>query len=108
VEYVLAAVCIYGLDLVLRLLKTRICTARIQPLPQLAMTRIEIPRLNFGWRAGQHVRIRVLSSAMGLFGWAEMHPFTVASVSGSQDGLVLMCKKAGTWTSNLYEVRRDG
>jgi hypothetical protein len=44
---------------------------------------------------------------MGWVGWAEMHPFTIASMSGGRDGLVLMCKKAGTWTSNLYEVRMD-
>jgi ferric-chelate reductase len=105
IPYIIAAAGIYGLDHFIRLFKTRVRNARIMPLPELGMTRIEIPRLNAGWRAGQHVRIRVLSSGMGWYGWAEAHPFTIASKSHGEDGLVLMCKKAGRWTSNLYEVR---
>jgi len=70
------------------------------------MTRVEIPALNAGWRPGQHVRIRVLSSAMGWFGWAEAHPFTIASVAKTPEGLVLMCKKAGGWTGKLYEMAK--
>jgi ferric-chelate reductase len=102
-----AAIGIYGLDHLIRLFKTRVRNARIQPLPELNMTRLEVPRLNAGWRAGQHVRVRVISSGMGWFGWAESHPFTIASMGNGEDGLVLMCKKAGGWTSKLYEVRKS-
>ena len=66
------------------------------------MTRIEVPHLNAGWRPGQHVRLRVLSTGLGVLGWAEVHPFTIASVSG--DGLTLMVKKAGDWTNKLYDM----
>ncbi|CDO76408.1 hypothetical protein BN946_scf184937.g22 [Trametes cinnabarina] len=88
VPYVLTAVGFYGLDRLMRLIKSR------------------IPAINSGWRAGQHVRLRVLSLGMGWRGWSEAHPFTIASVcrSPSGEGLVLMCKKAGDWTNRLYEL----
>ncbi|KAF8443885.1 hypothetical protein L210DRAFT_3395367 [Boletus edulis BED1] len=105
-HYVLAAAAAYGLDRILRILKTRVFYARIRPIPDLAVTRIEIPALNAGWRAGQHVRISVLSSAMGLVGWAEVHPFTIASVTKTPEGLVLMCKNVGGWTNRLYEMAK--
>lgn len=72
------------------------------------MTRIEIPTLNAGWRAGQHVRLRVLTTSMSLGGWLEVHPFTIASVSNSDEGTVLLVKKAGGWTKNMYDVARAG
>lgn len=64
-------------------------------LPLLNMAYIEILTINAGLRAGQHVRLRVLSSSMGSFGQAESHrhPFTIASTS--HKGLVLLCKKSG-------------
>lgn len=102
--YILTAVFLYALDHFLRLFKTRLCNARIRPLPELNLTRVEMPYLNTGWRAGQHVRIRVLSSGMGWFGWAEAHPFTIASLSKGPEGMVLMCKKSGRWTQKLYEL----
>ena len=102
IPWVLAAVVIYGVDLLIRMLKTRICNATLRPIPELGMTRIEIPHLNAGWRPGQHVRLRILSTDLGLFGWAEIHPFTIASVSG--DSLTLMVRKAGDWTNGLYNM----
>ncbi|KAJ6477172.1 hypothetical protein C8R47DRAFT_985102 [Mycena vitilis] len=102
IPYLFATGAIFGLDKLMRLAKTRISTATIRPLPELGMTRIEIPYINKGWRAGQHVRIQILSSAVGIMGWAQAHPFTIASESGSNEGLVLMCKKTGTWTQKLY------
>lgn len=43
---------------------------------------------------------------MGLIGWAEVHPFTIASVAKTPEGLVLMCKNVGGWTSRLYEMAK--
>ncbi|KAF7419392.1 hypothetical protein PC9H_001981 [Pleurotus ostreatus] len=114
VPYVLATLAIYALDRLLRILKTRIKTATIRPIPELGLTRVEIPHLNAGWRAGQHVQLRVLSAGMGWTGWMEAHPFTIAScgtnigVGGAQEGLVLMCKKAGDWTNDLFELAKVG
>jgi hypothetical protein len=121
--YIIATLAIFGIDYVLRLVKTRISSAIIRPLPELDVTRIEIPNINAGWRAGQHVRVRILSSGMGWFGWTEMHPFTIASVgasrsshggglsrggSGAEEGMVLMCKKTGGWTKRLFEMAKMG
>lgn len=100
--WMLAAVGAYGLDYLIRVFKTRIATATLRPIPELEMTRIEVPHLNAGWRPGQHVRLRVLSTGLGIFGWAEVHPFTVASVGG--DSLTLMVKKAGDWSNKLYDM----
>ncbi|KAI0746323.1 incomplete iron reductase [Daedaleopsis nitida] len=104
--YVLVATGIYGFDRVMRLIKSRVAMARLRPLPDLGMTRVEVTAINTGWRAGQHVRLRVLSLGMGWRGWTEAHPFTIASVSRcpSGEGLVLMVKKAGDWTSKLYDL----
>lgn len=100
--WVLAATGIYALDYLIRLCKTRICTATLRPIPELGMTWIEIPHLNAGWRPGQHVRLRVLTTGLGIIGWTEVHPFTIASANG--DGLTLMVKKAGDWTNKLYDM----
>ena len=43
---------------------------------------------------------------MGLVGWTEAHPFTIASVAKTPEGLVLMCKNVGGWTNRLYEVAK--
>jgi predicted ferric reductase len=43
---------------------------------------------------------------MGLLGWLEVHPFTIASVGG--DGMLLMCKKTGSWTNKLYDLATGG
>ncbi|KAJ7472300.1 hypothetical protein B0H11DRAFT_1349789 [Mycena galericulata] len=100
--YLYATTAIYVFDRLLRIAKTRISTAHIRPIPELGVTRIEIPNINKGWRAGQHVRIQVLSTAMGVTGWAQIHPFTIASETNSTEGLVLLCKKTGTWTTKLF------
>lgn len=105
IPWLLAAAGIYGLDYLIRVFKTRICTATLRPIPELGMTRIEIPHLNAGWRPGQHVRLRILSTSVGIFGWAEIHPFTIASASG--EGLTLMVKKAGDWSNRLYNMATE-
>ena len=86
--------------------KTRVATAHLRALPELGITRLEIPTLNAGWRAGQHVRLRVLSMAMGWTGCLEVHPFTIASVSKTEEGMVLLVKNTGGWTRKMYEVAK--
>lgn len=75
-------------------------------LPQMDMAYIEIQTLRSGWRAGQHVRLRVFSMGMGLLGWTESHPFTIASASEGTDGLVLLCRRAGNWTGKLVDLAK--
>jgi ferric-chelate reductase len=104
IPYIVVASVFYGLDHLVRVIKTRVTTATLRPIPELGLTRVEMPTINAGWRAGQHVRLRVLSTAMGFWGMTEVHPFTIASVSQTEEGLVLLCKKTGRWTSKMYEI----
>ncbi|KAH8823322.1 hypothetical protein DL96DRAFT_270256 [Flagelloscypha sp. PMI_526] len=106
--YIYAVLAIIAYDRVMRMVKSRFSSALLRPLPELGCTRVEIPNINAGWTPGQHIRLRVFSSAMGLFGWSEVHPFTVASIAESQEGLVLMCKKTGDWSSRLFEAAKMG
>ncbi|KAI0794915.1 hypothetical protein C8Q75DRAFT_748025 [Abortiporus biennis] len=80
--YTIIASSLIGVDWILRLLKTRICTAHIEAIPELNSTLIRVinPNLNSGWRAGQHVRLRILSGKkMSWFDVIEAHPYTIAS-----------------------------
>ena len=108
VPYVIAAVVFYGLDRLLRVLKTRLVTATITTIPELYSTQVVIPEVNAGWRAGQFVRIRVLSGGSGLRGWLVSHPFTIAcggvGEGGAAYGLTLLIKNSGKWTKKLYDV----
>ncbi|KAL5524840.1 hypothetical protein ACEPAF_9986 [Sanghuangporus sanghuang] len=104
INWALLSVGIYGLDHFLRVIKTRFAVAKLTAVPELGITRVELPGVGAGWRAGQHVRLRVMSGEMGLIGWSVAHPFTIANASDSESGhgLVLLCKKAGSWTDKLY------
>ncbi|KAI6026496.1 hypothetical protein BKA83DRAFT_9140 [Pisolithus microcarpus] len=104
IPFIAAASVFYGLDHLIRMAKTRIITATLRPIPELGLTRVEIPSLNSGWRAGQHVRLRVLSTGVGFSGLTEVHPFTIANVERKEEGMILMCKKAGRWTTKMYEL----
>ncbi|QRW07167.1 Ferric reductase like transmembrane component [Ceratobasidium sp. AG-Ba] len=107
VPYGIAGLAIYTFDQLVRVLKSHVTTATITPVPALKCTQLSVPHLTRGWRAGQHVRVRVLNSGVGMLGWAETHPFTIASISapdGNGDGLTLLCKRAGDWTENLYKM----
>ncbi|WVW85386.1 hypothetical protein I302_107424 [Kwoniella bestiolae CBS 10118] len=101
VPFCVAAGVIYAVSIFCSLTKTRIAHAELQALPGAGTTVITLPALRTGWRAGQHVRIRV--PALGFRKAFESHPFTIASAPNG-DGLVLMCKRAGDWTDSLHEL----
>ncbi|KEP48010.1 ferric reductase NAD-binding domain protein [Rhizoctonia solani 123E] len=106
--YVATCIALYATDQVVRLGKTRLRKATLTPIPELGSTHIYVPRLDKGWVAGQHVRIRVLSFGVGIFGWTECHPFTIAnSPNDVPEGLTLVCKRAGDWTSALYQMANN-
>ena len=72
--------------------------------------------MNAGWRAGQHVRLRVLSRGMGWVGWAESHPFTIASIPHALDGtdgpaekeVVFLIRGRSGFTNRLREHASNG
>ncbi|KAG1732109.1 ferric reductase like transmembrane component-domain-containing protein [Suillus lakei] len=93
--YVVAAAGIISFDYLLRFMKTRVFNARIRPIPDLMLTRIEVPQLNAGWRAGQHVRI-------------PLTHLLLLPAAKTPEGMVLMCKNVGGWTGRLYEMAKVG
>lgn len=104
-RYSVSALVIYSLSIISSLTKTRLAHAELVALPGASTTLITIPALRTGWRAGQHVRLRV--PALGFPRGVEAHPFTIASAPDGE-GMVLMCKKAGNWTEKLYELAAGG
>ncbi|KAJ7153949.1 ferric reductase like transmembrane component-domain-containing protein [Mycena crocata] len=108
VPYLSATSAIYLLDRFMRIAKTRITTASIRAIPEFGATRVELPYINHGWRPGQHVRLQILSSTMGIVGWTEVHPFTIASQSRGEEGLILICKTRGIWTDKLFTAATNG
>ena len=108
IPYAVVSACIFGLDyFIIRPLKSRYATATLEYLPALKSTRVTIP-LHKGWRAGQHIRLRVLTVQMGIGAVFEVHPFTIASSTKDDDGLVLMCKDTGNWTNSLGKLADKG
>ncbi|KAI0051583.1 hypothetical protein FA95DRAFT_1602600 [Auriscalpium vulgare] len=114
--YILCGLGLYLCDHLFRLAKTRYTTAYITPEVHLnnGSTRIEIPSLTSGWRAGQHVRLRVVNPSRGSWlGWwtawcvGRARPFTIASASGGK-GLEMIAKKQGKWTGHLYQMATGG
>ncbi|GAA5861446.1 hypothetical protein JCM8547_006130 [Rhodosporidiobolus lusitaniae] len=103
--YTVFCLAIYGVDILLRLLKTRFGHASIVALPSGA-TLFQSHTLNSGWRPGQHVWVRVWKGAKG---W-ETHPLTVANaprgssplLEGSHN-LTLVAKNVGGWTGALHK-----
>lgn len=127
--YTVFVLACYGIDLVCRFIKTRFGSASVAALPG-GTVMVQSHSLASGWRAGQHVWVRVPSAAGVLRGW-ETHPFTIANApaersplecvvgslplaaheplqltsctcsrSGSH-ALTLLAKSTGTWTRNL-------
>ncbi|KAG8939544.1 hypothetical protein FRC00_013816, partial [Tulasnella sp. 408] len=105
----LATFFILGLDYICRLVKSHYTTVTLTPLPDLRATRIEVPHLTRGWKAGQHVRLRAFTFKLGFFAFAEAHPFTIASVSENRNGqgVILYVKSAGDWTKKLYDAASE-
>ncbi|WVQ95159.1 hypothetical protein IAU59_002253 [Kwoniella sp. CBS 9459] len=101
VPFCVASLVIYALSIFCSLTKTRFAHAELQALPGAATTVISFPAIQSGWRAGQHIRIRV--PALGLRYGFEGHPFTIASAPNGE-GLVLMAKNVGDWTSQLFAL----
>ncbi|WWC85576.1 uncharacterized protein L201_000440 [Kwoniella dendrophila CBS 6074] len=112
-----ATICLflYTKDLILRLLlKTRVVPAKIVALPypsedpSSGSTQIILP-LKSGWKAGQHVFIRIPAlQEKGGMSWLENHPFTISSTTELDGHMVLIVKKSGDWTRNLYDFASKG
>lgn len=105
VPWCLAAGGLYALSIVTSFFKSRFAHAELVALGGCTTTLITIPDITTGWRAGQHVRLRVFG--LGLKNAFEAHPFTIASAPDC-GGMVLMAKAAGNWTTDLYRLAASG
>lgn len=100
-----ASLAILVFDNFFKLLKSRVKRATFTAMPA-GLTRIEIRGINDGWRAGQHVFLRVLTGRH-IF---EKHPFTIANAPnsstpfGSNDHLVIVAKAAGDFTKRIHKL----
>jgi len=83
-------------------MRLHICPARIETLRKLEMTRITVSDLNCGWRAGQHVRVRIIGSGTEWKMICKDYPSVIAAMEG--DGLVLVFKDRGIYS--LAEARQ--
>ncbi|OCF32667.1 hypothetical protein I316_05588 [Kwoniella heveanensis BCC8398] len=101
VPFCIASLVVYALSIFCSLTKTRFAHAELHALPGAATTVITFPSIQSGWRAGQHVRIRI--PALGIRHGLEGHPFTIASAPDGE-GLVLMAKNVGDWTARLFTL----
>src|SRR6266404_6908148 len=96
--YILCAASLYAFDRIARVAQTRYTTAWLTAENSLngGTTIVDIPSLRAGWRAGQHVRIRVAGDTW--FGWlatwlvGRARPFTITTVSNF-GGIILMIKQ---------------
>jgi ferric-chelate reductase len=103
---------LYLFDHLARIARTRYATGWLTAEPALngGTTLVYVPSLRAGWRAGQHVRVRIVSSAW--FGWwatwfiCRARPFTIAAGSDS-GGMMLPIKALGSWTRNLLRMAGD-
>lgn len=109
--YTLAAVGLYVFDHLSRLARTRYTTAWLTAEHALngGTTLVHVPSLGAGWRAGQHVRLRVVTN--GWFDWwatwlGRARPFTVATGPDSR-GMVIPIKANGSWTRNLLRMASE-
>ncbi|KAG0147718.1 hypothetical protein CROQUDRAFT_42385 [Cronartium quercuum f. sp. fusiforme G11] len=79
---------------------THVRSAVLTPVPG-GMTKIQVENLGDGWRAGQHVYLRVMKG----FRMFEKHPFTIANAPSSlsptnhHQSLVLVAKATGDFTN---------
>jgi ferric-chelate reductase len=106
--YILAAGGLYVLDHLARFFRIRYAKAWLTPVHALngGTTLIHVPSLGAGWRAGQHVRLRVVN--IRWFGWwttwfGRARPFTIATASGT-GGMILPIKADGKWTRTLLRM----
>ncbi|CAE6472832.1 unnamed protein product [Rhizoctonia solani] len=108
VPYTLSGLAFYVIDLVFRAWRMQIRPATISAIDD-QMTLITVHDIDDGWKAGQHVWIRILKDN---FSW-ESHPFTIANAPASHAlamanskgrasrGLLLYARVAGDFTRTL-------
>ncbi|KIR67937.1 metalloreductase [Cryptococcus bacillisporus CA1873] len=94
---------VYAISCFFAMTKTRFATAELVAHPGTDFVTLTIPALRTGWRAGQHVRLRVPGT--GFVHAFEGHPVTIASAADAGPA-VLLIKNAGDWSRRLCKLAR--
>ncbi|TIB62891.1 hypothetical protein E3P78_02137 [Wallemia ichthyophaga] len=105
--FIIPCIVFYGVDCIMRFCRSRSRLAEITPHPAAGYTTITIPDLRGGWEAGQHVYLRVQELGGKLFGLGnliEKHPISIASAIGGSDGLRLIIRSNGDWSSRVLAL----
>lgn len=110
--FVQGAVALYAFDHFARVVRTRHTTGWLTAEHALnrGTTLVHVPSLRAGWRAGQHVRVRVVSGGWlaRLVTWFlyRARPFTIAAGPDS-GGMMLQIRALGSWSRYLLRVAED-
>ncbi|TIB93285.1 hypothetical protein E3Q19_01360 [Wallemia mellicola] len=105
--FIIPCIVAYGIDCAMRFARSRSRLAEITPHPAAGYTTITIPDLRGGWEAGQHVYVRVQELGGKFFGLGnliEKHPISIASAIGGSDGLRLIIRSNGDWSSRVLAL----
>ncbi|KAH9816783.1 ferric reductase like transmembrane component-domain-containing protein [Melampsora americana] len=119
-RWTVGVIVIYAVDVTSRTIRYRFKTVQIEAL-EGGVTRLRIQGVTDGWRAGQHLRIRLFfpirsrrscATIWSLARPLESHPLSIshgpesASVADTGGSLVLFCSsgRKASWTSDLWEA----
>ncbi|ORY89065.1 ferric reductase like transmembrane component-domain-containing protein [Leucosporidium creatinivorum] len=110
---------IYGLDILGRLAGMRVRYVEVEAM-EGGMVRVAMRGLHGGWRAGQHVSLRLFftppsPTPFSLFRSFEAHPFSISNAppshgilnaSSPERGAELFVRSCGkgSWTGDLYDT----
>ncbi|KAI0031331.1 hypothetical protein K488DRAFT_26406, partial [Vararia minispora EC-137] len=111
IPYIAAGLSVYALDRLLRVARTRIATGYLTPIPSLngGTTHVHLPGLTRGFRADQHVRVRIVDGT-GFFPWvsavffSRSRPFSIAARPDGAGLELLVKNEKGTFTNRLFEL----
>lgn len=105
--FIIPCIVFYGIDCIMRFCRSRSRLAEITPHPAAGYTTITIPDLRGGWEAGQHVYLRIQELGGKIYGLGnliEKHPISIASAIGGSDGLRLIIRSNGDWSSRVLAL----
>ncbi|KAG8805431.1 hypothetical protein FRC17_005522, partial [Serendipita sp. 399] len=104
--WIFPALAFYGLDMFLRLLRFRFKPASLIALDN-TFTQITVERCDFGWIAGQHIRLRMLFGARVF----ESHPLSIcnapapiSNITSSHGQILLGARVVGDWTKAINDM----
>ncbi|PVG04513.1 hypothetical protein CPB86DRAFT_1133 [Serendipita vermifera] len=107
--WIFPALAFYGLDMLLRLLRFRFKPASLHAEDN-QFTVVNVDRCDFGWVAGQHIRLRVLVGGRAF----ESHslsicnaPASISNISSAHGRILLGVRAIGDWTRSINTLAQE-